>query len=234
MEGIASSRPHRLMAALCAICLVGGPLAGLLVRLFAPVSSTTASVAHLVADAAAHPGATHATLIADGFVWMMVPAVLAAIGLAWRGAPAMALSALVLSLPGWIAIVMLAAQDALIARAGDPAYGRGQAVALTTGWSNSGLVNAYTGVFVLGHLVGTVLLGVALWRARAIPRWAAALVAVSMPLHLVAFLAGVKVLDVFAWSLLLIGFAACARQVLAGHGLPSGLRDQRVAGPAVA
>lgn len=41
-------------------------------------------------------------------------------------------------------------------------------------------------VFVVGHVIGTVLLGIAMWRSRAVPRWAAAITAVAQPLHFVA------------------------------------------------
>src|SRR5262249_26935614 len=144
------------------------------------------------------------------FIWLMVPAVLFALSLAWRRAPGLSLAAGVFAVTGWVAIVSLATHDALIAQAGHRGYDQAQAVALTDAWSNSGLVNAYTALFVIGHLVGTVLLGAALWRARAIPRWAAAAVAVSMPLHLVAFVSSIAALDIAAYALLIVGFAACA------------------------
>lgn len=41
-------------------------------------------------------------------------------------------------------------------------------------------------LFVIGHVVGTVLLGVALLRSGRLPAWAAWAIAVSQPLHFVA------------------------------------------------
>ncbi len=61
-------------------------------------------------------------------------------------------------------------------------------------------------VFVAGHILGTVLLGVALWRV--LPRWVAAALIVSQPLHLVfAVVVPNHLLDALAWALTTLGFA---------------------------
>lgn len=209
-----STGADRAARLLLAGCLVGGPLATIVVRAAIPASST-ASVARTISDYAAHPGATRTVLIADAFVFLLVPAALAAAGLAWRRAPVLALSAAVVSFVGWTAIMLLIAQDALVAVAGRSAYAGAQATAITDAWSNDTLVAVWFAVFIVGHIVGTVLLGAALWRARAIPRWAAGAIAVSMPLHLATVVADFKVGDVAAWLLLLAGFTVCARAVMA-------------------
>lgn len=64
--------------------------------------------------------------------------------------------------------------------------------------------------FIVGHIVGTVLLGVALWRV--VPRWAAVALIVSQPLHLLFAVALVShPLDALSWALTAAGFAAAAR-----------------------
>jgi hypothetical protein len=64
-------------------------------------------------------------------------------------------------------------------------------------------------LFVLGHILGTVLLGVALWKGRLVPAWAALVLIVSQPLHLVfAVVVSNRLLDAAAWSLTAVGFAA--------------------------
>lgn len=69
------------------------------------------------------------------------------------------------------------------------------------------MVGIATGLFVLGHIVGTVLLGIALWRT--VPRWAVLALIVSQPLHLVfAVVVPNGLLDAVAWSLTAVGFAA--------------------------
>jgi hypothetical protein len=66
-------------------------------------------------------------------------------------------------------------------------------------------------LFVIGHILGLILLGVALWRGRAVPAWAALAIALSQVLHFVfAVIEPVHVLDGLAWGLTAVGFAAAA------------------------
>jgi hypothetical protein len=233
MEDAGLVKVNRIARVLLAGCLVGGPLAGIVVRAAVPASST-ASVARSVADYGRHTGATQLLLVADGFLILLVPAALAAMALAWRRAPVLSLIGGILSLFGWIAIVMLAAQDQLFAETGRGVYAHGQATAIAEHWSSANLVGIYLAIFVAGHLFGTALLGAALWRARAIPRWAAAFVGLSMPLHLVTVLTAFKAGDVAAWVMLLIGFAMCAKPVLEGGLEPGPSPGGRVVTPVIA
>jgi hypothetical protein len=208
-----STGADRAARTLLALCLIGGPLAGVVVRAVVPASST-ASAARTISDYAAHQGATRTLLIADAFLFLLVPAALAAAGLAWRRAPVLALTAAAASLVGWMAIMLLIAQDALAAVAGRPVYAGARATAITDSWSSETLVSIWIAAFIVGHIVGTVLLGAALWRARAVPRWAAIGIALSMPLHLLTVLTDFRAGDVAAWVLLLAGFGTCARVIL--------------------
>lgn len=64
-------------------------------------------------------------------------------------------------------------------------------------------------VFIPGHILGAILLGIALWRV--IPTWAAIALILSQPLHLVfAVFVPNHALDAVAWSLTALGFAAAA------------------------
>jgi hypothetical protein len=75
-------------------------------------------------------------------------------------------------------------------------------------------------VFLVGHVVGPVLLGVAVWPVKAqraeptvgaVPRWAAAALIVSQPLHVVfATVVPNPLLDALAWVLTTVGFVAVA------------------------
>jgi hypothetical protein len=70
-------------------------------------------------------------------------------------------------------------------------------------------------VFVVGHVVGTVLLGCALLRVDAVPRAAALAVLVSQPLHFVAaVILGSHALDLVGWGLNAAGFVAIALLVI--------------------
>ncbi len=70
-------------------------------------------------------------------------------------------------------------------------------------------------LFLVGHILGTVLLGIALWKGRMVPVWAALALIVSQPLHLVfAVVVPNGLLDAASWTLTAIGFAATAMALL--------------------
>ena len=70
-------------------------------------------------------------------------------------------------------------------------------------------------LFVVGHVLGTILLGVAMLRSRLVPAWAAWVTIVAQPLHFVAaVILGSHWLDLFAWGLNAVGFAALALAIL--------------------
>jgi hypothetical protein len=77
-------------------------------------------------------------------------------------------------------------------------------------------------IFVFGHIVGVLLLGIALWRGHVVPVWAAALLAISQPMHLVfAVFVPNHPLDGCAWALTAVGFAAAAVVLLRERGTAS-------------
>jgi hypothetical protein len=70
-------------------------------------------------------------------------------------------------------------------------------------------------IFVAGHILGTVLIGAALWRARAIPAWAAVALIISQPMHLVFFLfVPIQAMDVASWGLTALGLGVAGLRVL--------------------
>src|SRR5207244_10349249 len=81
--------------------------------------------------------------------------------------------------------------------------------------------------WVVGHLLGYVLLGIALARARAIPLWAACLIVVSAPLMgPIAYGTGLGLLQVLGYVLVFIGSLPAALAMLGRSGeeapLPAG------------
>jgi hypothetical protein len=72
------------------------------------------------------------------------------------------------------------------------------------------------GIFIIGHILGMVLLGLALVRAGLVPTWAGAALAVSQPFHLVsAVLLPSRLLDLtLGWGLTVIAFAMVSRTLL--------------------
>lgn len=69
-------------------------------------------------------------------------------------------------------------------------------------------------LFVLGNIVGTFLLGLALWRSRSIARWAATAVMVWPPMHIVGLTAGVEWIEVAGTAVQGLGFAAVGARLL--------------------
>jgi len=69
-------------------------------------------------------------------------------------------------------------------------------------------------VFVVGHVVGTVLLGVTMIAGRAAPLVIGVLMTVSQPLHLTAVIIGNPTLDLTAWGLTALGMGILALGVL--------------------
>jgi len=67
---------------------------------------------------------------------------------------------------------------------------------------------------VFGHLIGTIILGLALWRSGAVPSWAAILLAVSQPIHLASVMLGNRPLDLVGWGGTAVGFAAAGWALL--------------------
>ena len=69
-------------------------------------------------------------------------------------------------------------------------------------------------MFVVGHIVGSVLLGLAFWRSGVVHRgWAVAMV-VSQPLHLLAALTANHPLDLLGWGLTALAMGAAAVALL--------------------
>lgn len=71
--------------------------------------------------------------------------------------------------------------------------------------------------WVLGHILAYVLLGIALWRARVVPRWAAGLIVASAPLMgPIAYGANLSVLQVLGYALVFVGSVPAAAALLRG------------------
>ncbi|MFF0266891.1 hypothetical protein [Kribbella sp. NPDC004536] len=123
-----------------------------------------------------------------------------------RGAPWLTGIALSLMIPGYLSLPWTASSDAFTWSAGtaglDPASITKVAEATHGSTDLAGLV------FVAGHLLGTVLLGIAMWRSGVGGRWAAVAVAISQPLHLTAVIISSHPLDLVGWGLQAAGFAA--------------------------
>ena len=196
-----------------ALLLPIGPAAIAVLRYVLPYDTTDSGseVARQVAD---HQTAQNA-VVWLGFVAMLtlVPAVLAVAKVARQDSPRLAAIAITLLVPGYLVLGWLVASDAALlfaVREGLPL----DVAAETYESLHPGVLVAGV-VFVIGHVVGTVLLGCALLRGTTVPRWAAIAVLVSQPLHFVAaVIVSSHELDLVAWGLNSVGFAAVSVAML--------------------
>ena len=212
-----SSRPRadlrRASRLLAALLLPIGPAAIAILRFVMPYSTTDDS-SQIVAKVAAHQTAQSA-VVWLGFVGVltMVPAVTWAARLSRRSAPRLTAVALLLLVPAYTALGLLVAGDAAVlfavrhhlapATAAD-AFEALHPVTLVAGV-----------IFVIGHVVGTVLLGVAYLRTRVVARWAAGALIVAQPLHFVAaVIVSSHPLDLAAWSLNALAFGVAAGAIV--------------------
>jgi hypothetical protein len=202
-----------------ALLLPVGPAAVGVLRYVLPYDTVDDS-ATIVQKTIAEPGRT-SLVVWLGFVAVLtlVPAAYAVGRMTRARAPWLTAIALFLLVPGYLALGWLGG--------GDQALWSGPQAGLDAAQVTSlyDAAHASTGVaavfFVLGHVVGTILLGIALWRSRVIARWAAVATIASQPIH---FIAAVVVpnhtLDLIGWGLQAVGFAAVGLAILRRGELP--------------
>lgn len=187
-----------------------GPLALTILRgvLPYPMSDNNADmVSAITADPAAQ------TIV----VWMgflalftLPPAVLALGRLASRRAPILGTSALVIAGAAYLSLFWWAASDVIALTA---VQGGSDAATITRVldlYFADPTVAGSLGLYVLGHIIGTVLLGLALWRAGILPAWAGIVLAASQPVHLVSVILGSRLFDAAAWGTATAMFALAA------------------------
>jgi hypothetical protein len=197
-----------------AVSIVLGPLAVGIVRATVPaVNPHNGQVA--IAAVVANPTMARISLAAGIIATLFLPfAVIGLTRLVMRRAPVLGMLGGVLALVGWTMVAVLMTRDAMtyeMARLGaNPA----QLAALWDQVNGNTAVSVLSIVFVVGHELGTLLLGIGLARTRVVPLWAAAAVVIGILLHPVAFGIGNRLLDILAFALLVVGCVAAARAVL--------------------
>jgi hypothetical protein len=196
-----------------AVVMVIGPLAIAVVRGILPYF-TTDSTTVMAAKVAGHQAA-EAAVIWLTFVAMLtlVPGVIALGMLARRGSARLGTIGLVLAVAAFLSLFWstAAGEDNVALAAARIGMNSGTTGALVTSMGGILPIGLASNIFVLGHIVGLVLISIALWRGRLVPAWAALLLGVSQPLHFVFAVAiPMHALDGCAWGLTTVGFAAAA------------------------
>jgi hypothetical protein len=191
------------------VCLVVGPAALLAQAVLTPVSGG-GDPADQVSDAASDLTAMRWAVLLDAPLLLFVPAVLyvgAVAGARWSRTAAVGAG---LAFMGAVAGVFLLANDILLYEAAvsnDPG-----AIELVDRYQHNVLFALMLVLYIGGQVIGCLLLAVALWRHRTVPRWAAAAVGAFPVVGLAFFPAGAV--------LAVAGFGACARTLLRDAGLP--------------
>ena len=196
-----------------AILMPIGPLAIAFVRGILPYFTTDSNTV-MAAKVAAHQG-TETAVIWLTFVAMLtlVPGVIALGMLARRGAPRLGTTGLVVATAGFLSLFWstVAGSDNIALGAARIGIRPGTTGALLDSVGRIFPIGLASNIFVAGHVIGLILLGIALWRGRVVPAWAGLLLAVSQVLHVVfAIIVPVHALDGCAWGLTAVGFAAAA------------------------
>jgi hypothetical protein len=148
---------------------------------------------------------------------LLLLATVAAGHLARRGAPVLATIATTINaLAFGLMAGAVAAGDLVTVAGGRAGVDPATIVTITGAIENAPQTAVALGIWVPGHIIGMVLLAVALRRARALPLWAAVVLGVSQPIHFVAFvvLQDQYVDAVAGWGLTVVGFTAVAVALL--------------------
>jgi hypothetical protein len=151
-----------------------------------------------------------------GFIGLLtvVPAFLAAAGLSRRRRPVLTTIALSVNLLGYLGAFAMAAIDNLyLIGALLPADQRDVAAIVIDKMWSSGIPGVSTNLFVLGHILGAILMGLALRGSIATVGWLAMLL--TTPMHVVAFVVlQMPALDMAAWLLMTLAFVCCAVKII--------------------
>jgi hypothetical protein len=211
-----TDRGRSATTALAVLAPIGAVMVGLL-RYVLPYE-TTDSTADLVREGYADPTALSLVLwFGLAAALTIVPGSIVIGRLVRQRAPKLTAVALTLLVPAYLMLPVLLIADHTVWAGAEAGASQASVVSILD--AAHPIVGIATGIFVVGHVLGTVLLGVAMLRSRCVPAWAAVITLVSQPLHFVAaVIAPNHTLDGVAWGLNAIGFAVAAAAVIRTHG----------------
>jgi hypothetical protein len=208
------SREHagfdrRALAAIMPI----GPLAIAILRGILPYKTTDSNTT-LAAQVASHQG-TETLVVWLTFIAMLtlIPGVITVGLMARRGARRLGTVGLVLTFAAFMSLFWstVAGSDNVALAAARIGVSPALTGRLLDSMGAIPAIGLGSDLFVIGHILGLVLIGIALWRGRVLPSWAALLIAVSQVLHFIfAVIVPVHALDGLAWGLTAVGFAVAA------------------------
>jgi hypothetical protein len=197
-----------------AACMIIAPGAVAVVRAVIPYGGTPSeTLAGYLTPAYVYPILGIAEVAA---VFTMVFAMLGLGRLIQARTPLLALIGTPLAALGWSMIAVLGTMDSVYFELAKASHGGAIGPSLFVQFQANPEIGMFVGLFILGHLVGTLLLGIGLLVSRRIPIWAAMAVIAGDVLHPFAFLVlGSHALDALAYMIMGAGMAMAARAVIA-------------------
>ena len=196
-----------------AILMPIGPLAIAIVRGILPYDTTDSNTT-MAAKVAAHQGA-ESVVVWLTFVALLtlIPGVIVLGLLARRHAPRLGTAGLVLAFAAFMSLFWSTVAGSDNVALGAARIGLNPAVTgkLLDSMGAIPAIGFAAWLFPVGHILGLILIGIALWRGRVVPGWAALAIGVSQVLHLVfAVIVPNHALDGLSWGLTTLGFAVAA------------------------
>jgi hypothetical protein len=208
---------RKLQRAFFAVCLILGPLLLILSVFLNPdrtVDSNSGS-AVIAARMAAGPGLSPLDVFIQVTELFLLP--FGALGmtfLAMRRSPWLASIGGFLSITGYMAFVVFVGQEVqsrLMAQMG----GGQQLATLWDRFNSDPVITAYLYIFIIGMLIGPLLLGIGLGRTRLIPRWAMWALILRVPLQVAGFPIHIGLsIEFVTFGLLLLGSIPVALALL--------------------
>lgn len=207
----------KIQRAFFAVCLILGPLLMILSVFLNPDRTVDSNVGSAVIAARMAAGTDLSPL--DFFI--MVTAVFllpfGALGMTWlamRRSPWLASIGGFLSITGFIAFIVFAGQvvqSRLMAQMG----GGQQLVTLWDQFNADPVITAYLYIFIIGNLIGPMLLAIGLGRARLIPAWATWALILRAPIQVAGFPTHIGLsIEFVTFGLLLLGSIPIALALL--------------------
>jgi Domain of unknown function (DUF4386) len=162
----------------------------------------------VLANLSSHAAAMEASLtLGLVAIALLIPATLGLLRTAQQRSPVLALVGASLTLLGWVAFVgQQVLGEATLVMATSPDH-----AAMATLYDqigNSNLITVVQVMFIVGHVVGIAILGIAVARSQVAPMWIGIVLVVSGPLHFLAHGLNLRPLDLGAFALLVLGYAA--------------------------
>jgi hypothetical protein len=190
------------------LCLMGGSVFQLVQFLVSPMKEGDSAGAQVTA-ALAHPSAMSWSQVLDLPLLLIVPAVLFAGGVAGFGRTRLATAGTVVTFVGVLGAGYLLAQDVVVAAAAHNAD-HSVATSLVKAFENSTAVDIVLVIYLVGHLVGFVMLGSALIRSGRVPVWAGAAMCLWPIGEMAGEATGVGAVAAVGFALLVVAFGACS------------------------